>query len=372
VAAINPGYTADLPAALIEDIASTDVAAMTVMDSAISEIINSLTPYGANLFLLRAQGVCAGVVQDTVTNTSVYVVFTGTPGFVVSTGFTVSDGTYQYIVQDGGIVQSGGTTLPLYCLAVLSGAWAVPANTVTSLTTSVPSSVTLACNNPAAGTPSAGTESTAAYQARVIQAYGRSAAQGMPSLMRTLLTNVSGVQARLIAILQQSGGGWKIIAGGGDPYAVAYAIWTSLFDVSILVGSTTTTRNITVSINNFPDVSQVVYVNPPNQTVTISLLWNTSSPNYVSPASVAAAGQPAIASYINSLVAGQPINLYQLESAFETAIADIIPSQFLTRMAFSVYINGTLTPPASGTGVIAGDPEGYFSAVSSGITITQG
>lgn len=62
VAATNPGYTANLPGSLIEDISSTDVAALALIDSARVELVNSLTPYGANAFLLLQLGNIYGVM----------------------------------------------------------------------------------------------------------------------------------------------------------------------------------------------------------------------------------------------------------------------------------------------------------------------
>jgi hypothetical protein len=53
VAATNPGYTANLPGTLIEDISSTDVAAILLCNSALVELVNSVTPYGANQFILN-------------------------------------------------------------------------------------------------------------------------------------------------------------------------------------------------------------------------------------------------------------------------------------------------------------------------------
>lgn len=372
VAAAVPGYTADLPASLIEDIASTDVGALVVCDQALTDLINSLTPLGANLFLLAAQGQLAGVVQNEITNTSVFVIFSGPAGFLVGKGFTVSDGSHQYVVQDGGTISSGGYTLPLYCLATVTGVWTVPANTVTQIVTPPPSTIFLTCSNPQPGTPSGGEQTEEAYRAQIIAAYGRSAAQGMPTLLRTLLGNVTGVQERLIAIQQKVGGGWKIIVGGGDPYIVAGAIFQAIFDVSILVGSTDPSRNITVTINNFPDSYQIIYVNPPQQTVAISLLWGTNSPNYVSDAAVALAGGPALVAYVNSVAAGEPMNLFRLQDAFQDAVANIIPREFLTRMVFTVSIDGTPVPPDTGTGIIAGDDEGYFLANVGDVTIARG
>lgn len=243
VSASNPGYTANLPGSLIEDISSTDVGAIALIDQARVELMNSLTPYGANAFLLNQLGQIYGVPLGQGSNTSVYVVFTGSVGFVISKGFTVSDGTNRYVVQDGGIVETGGVSPPLYCLAAVTGTWAVPAGTVNQIVTSVPSTIVLSVNNPTAGTPGSSTQTEGDYRAQVLQA-GKASAQGTPSFLKTVLGNVPGVQNRLVSV-RQSGSGWEVLVGGGDPYAVAYAIYQSLFDVNALVGSVMSVSGIT-------------------------------------------------------------------------------------------------------------------------------
>ena len=442
VAATNPGYTANLPGTLIEDIASTDTAAILASNSALVDLVNSVTPYGANQFILNQLGQIYGVQQGAATNTSVYVVFTGPAGFIVPIGFLASDGTYQYAVQDGGIIAAGGTTAPLYCLATVAGSWAVPASTVAALASSVPSGVTLTVTNPLPGTPSAGAQSVQDYRAQVLQA-GLAASQGMPRYLKTLLGNVSGVQPRLVSIVS-TGSAWEIIVGGGDPYQVAYAIYSALFDINNLVGSTmtvsaiskaaaavvtttlnhglttgnTTTiggalgmtgangtwtvtvltpttfsipynssgaptytgggiltpnaRNQAVSINDFPNTYSIPFVVPPVQTVAVALTWNTNSTNSVSASAMASLGSAALVAYINSIPVGAPMNLFELQNAFQIATASILPTAYLTRMVFTVTINGVVTAPAAGTGVIAGDPESYFLTNSTLITIAQG
>lgn len=443
IASTNPGYSADLPGSLIEDILSTDVAAVVEMDSARVELVNSLTPYGANAFLLNQLGQIYGVPQNPASNTSVSVVFSGPPGFVIAQGFTVSDGTYQYVVQDGGIIAESGQTIPLFAVATTPGSWDVPTMTVTQIITSVPSTVTLTVTNQTAGTPGAEAESEEDYRARVLQA-GLAVGQGMPSLLRTALSKVSGVQARLISVQQQTGGGWKILCGGGDPYEVGDAIFTALFDISTLVGSelmvtgitnanpavvttnlnhgyssgqainisgvnpsqyngnstvgtiisgtefqinvdasgfppyvsggivTPNLRNVSVSINDFPDTYLIVFVSPPSQTVNISVTWNTTSPNFVSPAAFAQLGGPSLADYINEIFVGQPINLFELQTTLQEAVASILDPSLLTTMVFAVSIDGQSVSPIAGTGIIEGDPESYFLTDVSKITFTQG
>ena len=263
--------------------------------------------------------------------------------------------------------------------------------------------------------------------------------------MKTLLQNVIGVQPRLVSVRQQTGGGWEIIVGGGDQDQVANAIYSSLFDISTLVGSimsitgitnanpgvvttllnyglptgtvinisgvvgmsginstpltitviTETTfsigidttssgsyvsggvvtpnpRNVVVAIQDYPDIYDVPFVIPPQQTVTIALTWNTTATSFTGAAAVAQLGNPALVDYVNGVPVGAPMNLFELQVAFQNSISSILAPQFLTRMVFSVSINGVGVSPEAGTGIIAGDPESYFLTTSTDITITQG
>jgi hypothetical protein len=446
VAAIRPGYTANLPGGLIEDISSTDVAALALCDSARVELVNSLTPYGANAWLLRQLGAIYGVKIGDPVNTSVQVIFNGVPGYVIPAGFLVTDGVYYYAVKDGAVIGSSSQSGLVTCIATTSGAWEVPVGTVTELATSVPSNVTLTCSNPYAGTPGQLAESETSYRTRVLAA-GLAMGLGMPAYIRTLVGNVPGVEQRLVSIQQQSGGGWKILVGGSaDQYAVAYAIYQAMLDVSTLTGSTMLIANISaapngvvttvlnhgfsngdhpvatdvrgmaingmpmtvtviddkhfqcginttvlgayvgggvltpnnrnnvVAITDYPDVYSVTYISPPQQIVAITVTWNTIEANFINGAAVAQLGAPALAAYINSIVVGQPINLYELQTTFQGAVASVIDAQQLTRMVFAVSINGLGVSPEPGTGIIPTDPESYFYSPpdGSGITILQG
>lgn len=363
----NPGYTV-LPGGLIEDISSTDVAAISLCDSFATELINSITPFGANEFLLNQLGQVYGVPYGQPTNTNVIIFFTGTPGFVVKKGFIVSDGTHQYTVQESAILGSLGTA-SIFCVATTTGTWAVSANTVNQIITSVPLIIGLSVNNPSAGNPETMLETWDNYRARVLEA-GLAIAQGMPTFLRKLLNNVPGVTSRLISIRLLSGN-WQIICGGGDPYLIAFAIFIALFDISDLTGSVHAGRNITVTINDYPDSYNVIFVNPQLQVIGINLLWDTTATNFVSDTSVTQLGSAALLNYINSLYVGQAINIFEMQTVFIEAIASVIPGQSISKINFQVYINSILTPPVSGTGLVEGDPEGYFQTEQNSISISR-
>ena len=414
----NPDYTATLPASLIEDTLDTEIAGAVLIDQAKVETVNSLTPYGANDFLLIQLGNQAGIEQAGATNTSVYVVFSGTPGFVIVQGFIVGDGTYQYVVQEpGGIIGASGTSQPLLAIATQAGSWAVPSGSVTQPSTSVPTNIQNAgfsVSNPTPGTPGGAAQSSVSFRQAALQA-NYAIVQGAQSLLKTQLAQVPNVQARLVSVAQQPGGGWEIIAGGGDPYFVGYAIYRGIGDISSLVGSTlnilsisdgypavittdknhlfsngqivtmldiTSTgnmfelnnvpfaievltdtsftvnftangtyngdgvvtpnlRNMTVAINDYPNVYEVPYVNPPTVTVAMTVTWQTVSTSFVSEAAVSQLAGPALVNYINNtLIVGQPINKLELEQVFLEAVATVLPGQLISSLTFTVSLNG--------------------------------
>lgn len=245
--ASDPGLTANLPGTLIEDIASTDTASLVLIDQAQVETINSMTPYGCNLFILNQIGQLVGIQQGMGSNTSVNVVFSGTPGYVIPQGVIVSDGTYQYTTQAASVINSGGASNTVYCLANVTGSWAVPANSVTTIVSSIPTGVTLTVTNPTTGTPSAGVQSPEDYRAQVIGAY-TSGPSGTVSAIKAAVSSVTGVIQSLISVRQNSYYSppkWEVIVGGGDPTAVGNAIWASCGDPNTLCGSTMLVSAIT-------------------------------------------------------------------------------------------------------------------------------
>jgi hypothetical protein len=247
VQAKQPGYTSNIPGIMISDIGQTDAYSLAQCDQARVELINSISPYTSNPFILNQQGTLVGIPPNVPTNTSVYCIFTGTVGYPVERGFLVTDGTYQYSVYAATVIPSSGATNPILCIATVSGSWAVPQDSVNELATSIPVSISLSVNNPTAGTPSQGVESEEQFRSRVIQGY-EATSVGVPNFLYTLLTEIPGVNPTWTTVATIDGGGWEIIVGGnGNPYAIAFAIFQGIADISSIVGSTMTISGITVA-----------------------------------------------------------------------------------------------------------------------------
>jgi hypothetical protein len=467
VETVDPGYTNNLPGLLIEDISSTAVAGVALCDQAWVDLGNSIAPLTANPYLLNQLGQIYGPVPGQPTNTSVFVQISGPAGFVIPIGFTVGDGTYQYIIQNGGIIATNGQSAPLFAIASVPGSWSVPANSVTTIVTTLPTGISLTVTNPQTGTPGLITgETEQSFRGRVVQA-GLATCQGAPNLTRTLLAEVSGVQPNLIGIRQNSGL-WEMIVGGGDPYEVAYAIYQGLgagigaltpsimavtgftaanpgvvttsinhgyasgqvvtitgadpttydgtYTITVLtattfsVGVNTTTfgayvgggvcspnfRNVSVDILDYPDTFAIPIVIPPQQNLEIVLTWNTTATNVISSAAVAQLGSPALVAYVmglsalgaggaslpgvadvdpdllNGIFVGLPFNLFTAEEVFQQAVSSLIPTSLLSRMVWSISINGVGVSVESGTGLIMSDPESFFFVNSTSISIVQG
>ena len=370
VAAANPGYTANLPGTLIEDILSTEMGALVTMDQARTDSINNASIYSASPYVLTMLGTQAGIALGQASNASAYVVFSGPAGYVIPPGFVVSDGTYQYVLQSGGIIGSSGSTNPLYVVATQGGSWAILANSITTISTSISSGYTITVTNPEAGVPGAAAESVQSYRSRTLDA-NQTMAQGAPSMIRTALQKIPGVVPRLISVYPTRGT-FEVICGGGDPYLVANAIYSSFIGFSTLVGSVDTARNIYVGILDYPNIYKITYVNPVQQIVAMSILWNTNLQNFTASSQVNQLGSSAIQNYVNGIYVGEPINLLEAQTIFQDAVSGIINANNLTALVFTVSINGSIVSPSAGTMIISGDYEGYFYSSPSDIVVAQG
>ena len=371
IEAEDPGYTASLPPSLVEDLLGTAVVSVTELDQGRVEAINNITPYAANPYLLSQQGLMYGIKKGQSSNASVYVIFSGSSGYIILPGFTVSDGSNQYQVIEGGAIQTSGSTPPLYCVATNPDIFAIPENTVNIISTSIPAGIILTCTNPIAGTPAQAAETVESYKARNMEAISATC-QATPPFLRTLIRNILGVNPRLVAI-QPATGGWKVIVGSGDPFAIAGAIYSGVLDLSSIIGSNNSARNKTITIVDGDDSYNITFVGiPPAQDTSIDVTWNTTLPGFSGGNEVRQLARTALLSYINSINITNPININNMTKIFLSSIADVLSPEYVTTLSFVVKIGGVITPPNAGTQIIPGDPEGYFFALENSITITQG
>ncbi|HEM0053504.1 TPA: baseplate J/gp47 family protein [Escherichia coli] len=370
-----PGYTANLPAGLITDLASTAVGALALIDQARVDLINSVSPYGANIPLLMQLGNIYGIQRGLSSNTSVDVTFIGLPGFAIPKGFVVSDGNYRYAVARDTVIPESGQTDPVYCVATTEGTWAVPEGSVTQIVTSVPSGQSLECTNITAGLPGESEQDWASYRAEIMES-GMFGVQGTPDSFKAMLKSVSGVRENLISFRQSSLGEWVAVVGGGDPYDVAFAIYKSVPDISKLTndvsnpsGEAVEKRTVLITVS--PDVYQVPFVIPSSQNVVVLITWNTVSDDYVDPAGISMAVQQNVADYINSIEVGHPINLLRIQDIFTSSVALLVDATLISAISVSIGIGGQIVLPAKDTSLVYGDTYSYFSTVASQVQVNK-
>ena len=362
-----PGLTADLPGTLVEDMASTASAAVVIQDQARVDAVNSVTPYGANPYVLAQLGQQFGIAQGTPTNGNALVTFTGTAGYVIPPGFLVGDGTNTYIVQDGAIIGTGGTIAGVFVVANNPNTFAIAANQITTVITPTPG-FTTTVTNPLAGNPAQTSETVESYRFRVMESF-QNTVQGVATYIKSLLY-AAGASQRLVSVIQ-SGSDWEVITSGADPYAMAYAIYQGITTPGFLAGASAGGSTVNVSIVDTPNTYTIKYVNPAAQVVTGTISWNTNLANFTSGAIVDQLMTTASTNYINSIVVGQPINLLEWTALLQQAIATTLDPVNLTTLVFVVKINGSITAPTAGTSIIPGDIESYFTCANGAVVVTQ-
>lgn len=131
-------------------------------------------------------------------------------------------------------------------------------------------------------------------------------------------------------------------------------------------------RNVVATVLDAPNSYSVTFVEPTAHTTAIAVTWNTTLSGFSAAAQVNQLGAAAILSYVNSIPVGTPINELEMTATFQSAVASVLPTLYLTTLTFAITVDGLAVSPTAGTSIIPSDPEGYFQAVASGITVTQG
>ena len=370
VAAVVPDYTANLPGTLIEDILSTQMGALVTMDQARVDSVDSVSPAQATPTIIQAQGSMFGIPQGTTNNASANVQFSGLAGAVIPAGTVVSDGTNQYVIQTAAVIASTGVSQLVLAVATTFGTWAIPANSITTIVTSLPTSFNATVTNPATGTPATTAQTVQEYRGTIFGAFNQ-VAQGVPGYITQQLNQVPGVNP-LLTNVQQVTGGWKVLCAGGDPVAMAGAIYLSVLDLSTIVGSSDSAINVVESIIDGTNSYSVTFVTPVQNSVTMSVEWTTNIVNFGAGSIVNGLATPALISYINSLGTNQPINLGVAQQVFTNAVASMLPAAALSGIAFTVLINDVQTSPGAGLQIIPPPTtDGYFYCTPSGVTVAQ-
>lgn len=381
VASKVPGYTGDLPASLIGDMASTAQASISLIDQARVDTINSVSPYGANLQLLDELSEIYGTTRTPKTNVSVFVSFTGSPGYEIQRGFRVGDNGHTYLATESVVIpvaragQQFGTSEPVLCVAQEDGDWAVPVGTVNQLQTSVPEEYTVMCNNLTEGEPGTEQEGLGSFRRRVMDE-GMFAVQGTPTALKAALARIPGVLPNLIAFRQPVAGKWVVVCGGQgfSRFAVANAIYSAIPDISALTNDVKNPDGSTPikeerAIISPPDVYIIPYVVPSSQLVTVTINWSSTQTALVNLDAINADASKAIAEYISGITVGDPISKYQIEAVFIDSVTKQVERSTIAKVEATIRIDGKV--PTNVGALVQGQTYSYFDCNESGVTVIR-
>jgi Baseplate J-like protein len=351
-----PTIATDMPAELVAAIVQTSAYAIKQCADMAGLVINSVTPYGVNDFMLLAQGAQYGFEINEFSRTSVYVVFSGVAGSVIPKGTVISDGTHQYQTVDQDIL-SGGGAATIYAQATVDGAWAVPVASVVNVITSFPVGYGITCTNTAAGYPSNGGETIPEYRGRILAAFKINAVATIPYLKALLYA--LGIPKRLVSVAANL---QNIYIGGTfDNYQAANAIFNSGINYASLLGTTT------VTITDYPNSYPIKFTIAASVLPSLQITWKTDLAGISAPA-VAAVVKTAMADHMNSLPIGEGLNGVTMTNIFLTAVANIMDKQHVTSLAFTVSYDGVSITPSDSVYVLAANK--YLLATTSNVGVT--
>lgn len=157
---------------------------------------------------------------------------------------------------------------------------------------------------------------------------------------------------------------------------MARAIYEAVPDPSVLTDDVNNSGGVApqsqrITISDFPDSYEIVFLVPTSQTVKVILTWNTAGRNFIDPASIASLAVPAIERYINAIYVGEPVNIYQLQSVFQQSISSILSTGQLSLIKVSVAIDGKVVEPDKNTGLIQSDYYKYLVTNQASISVQK-
>lgn len=251
-------------------------------------------------FLALANGVdpayAAGRLQDAIGRiyyitrnpaqpTSVEVLCTGLAGVPIPTGALVkaTDGNLYNCVAGDNIGGGGTVILPFVCN--ITGPVVCPANTVTTIYQSIPGWDT--ATNVADGVLGNDVESRAAFEARRAQSVAKNAVGSLPAILGSVLA-VPNVLDAYVTENPTNGtvtiGGFALAPSslyvavvGGDPQAIANAIWEKKAPGAAYNGNTTETVTDPSPIYSTPPTYAVTYEIPAGLSILFAVQIKSST-----------------------------------------------------------------------------------------------
>lgn len=339
----------NLPSGIQNNLLQESVLLELEIQDMLSNVMNSISPSYANDFILKELGEVFGLKMKDKARPNTVVTFYGLAGVIIPEGTEISnkDKSKKFITVKSGIINITGET-SIYCEGADYYDTSAPANTLNIMVTQILN--VDRCTNKNDVTETIPAETIEQFRAR-FQTKALSNKMGTVSALTYALKAIKGVNERLCTnkpsqILE--GGVRKavleVIAGGGDDYEIALAIFNSVLYPDIFVSNpsnneTDRTININVSFNgtDYP----ITFTRPKiNQlSINISLTVQEGFINIPSEAFTLLL-RPYYENYINNLKIGNTPTGYSFDDLIYQCFKDnFYNKDIITGIKYTLTVN---------------------------------
>ena len=361
------GYTANIPAAITEDMLSTSNAAVAMGIGAAVDAQNCIGQASVTPEILDDMADSNGIAsQASSTYTTVWVVFSGAAGIFIPIGTIVSGGGGTFTTTSSTGIASTGSSAPVLCISTTAGSFIIaPAAINTAGRTG------LTVTNPAAAIAGAAMESTPAFRVRNLEAQ-RDMGQGCYTRLKRELCNIAGVQARLVSVRIDEFGIRIVVGGETDSYLVGLAIYRNILIPRLIIGSLDdSTRTRVVELNDQPDLVNINYIAPAPLITSITAIydiWGDAGETWRQV--IEDTWKALIIEYVNARFVGRPLSLIMLKKLMIDAVMPLLNDGIeISTLNFTVSLNQISAPPRHGTEDVYIDAESYFLTDSNNVFI---
>ena len=339
----------NLPSGIQNNLLQESVLLELEIQDMLSNVMNSISPNYANDFILKELGEAFGLKMKDKARPNTVITFYGLAGVIIPEGTEISnkDKSKKFITVKSGIINITGET-SIYCEGADYYDTSAPANTLNIMVTQILN--VDRCTNKNDVTETIPAETIEQFRAR-FQTKALSNKMGTVSALTYALKAIKGVNERLCTnkpsqILE--GGVRKavleVIAGGGDDYEIALAIFNSVLYPDIFVSNpsnneTDRTININVSFNgtDYP----ITFTRPKiNQlSINISLTVQEGFINIPSEAFTLLL-RPYYENYINNLKIGNTPTGYSFDDLIYQCFKDnFYNKDIITGIKYTLTVN---------------------------------
>lgn len=334
-AAVKAKYSdfEEQPADIQNMLLDTSIQGLLEYENLMAEMINSYTPSFANDFMFLQMASSLGLKPKSEFKAQATLKFTGKKGDYIPVGTKVNG----FETESSGVI---GTTGELFLNAYSSDTTIHEANTLTSISTAVPTGVSV--TNPSASLAYVPEETFKQFKERC-QTMWRSPRVSSTEYARAQLLTLTSINPRLLNFFKKDGG-IEMVVGGGEPSEVVNILFNSFFETQKFISQPSdndTKRTISHPITYYGTTLTIPYTTP--KALSLSLRMNIKfRSDTLSTINTSIITQEPITTLINEKLVGEPVSQVELQNTALNALAAYgYDLNNIDYVKFTASVNGT-------------------------------